>query len=324
MGSSRDRVVAVERPSLTALRVFEVAARHQSFSKAADELCVTQAAISHQIRALEEWFGTRLFRRISGHVELISTGERYCDFLTELFDQLDAKTGEHKMLLEQSQLTIKVDRQFAAIWLVPRLVRFAETHPKIELDILTGSGDLDSRRDEARLAIQYKHPTAIKDNRSDLIVECLLAGTAYPVCRPDVLASHPIEHPRDLLDHTLLHGENRDWWQCWFAAAGVQTDHPLPGPLFSESQLAVLAAEAGQGIALLDDIESADALATGRLVRMMDLGIAAGEYVIMQNALMAETPVMATVKDWLRDEAAAFKDAVDQSRNGGPRRSIAR
>ena len=118
--------MARQLPSLNALRAFEAAARHQSVSKGADELCVTHAAVSHQIRALEEWLGARLFRRMPGRVELIRTGERYGDFLTELFDQLDAKTGEFKMLIEQSQLTINVDSQFAAIWLVPRLARFAK------------------------------------------------------------------------------------------------------------------------------------------------------------------------------------------------------
>lgn len=314
--------MARQLPSLNALRAFEAAARHQSFSKAAEELCVTHAAVSHQIKALEDWLGARLFRRTPGRVELIRTGERYGDFLTELFDQLDAKTSELKMLIEPSQLTINVDSQFAAIWLVPRLARFAEAQPKIELDVLSRSGDLDPRRDKAQLAIQYKDPRIIEEPHSDLIVECLLAGVAYPVCKPEILADRPVKHPRDLLDRTLLHGEDRDWWRCWFDAAGIQTDDPLPGPLFSESCLAVLAAEAGQGIALLDDIEAADALATGRLVRVLDLEIAAGEYVMVQNALMSETTVMATVKDWLRGEAAAFKDAVasprsQQRRDGG-------
>ncbi len=187
-----------------------------------------------------------------------------------------------------------------------RLARFTQAHPDIELDVLTGLGELDPRIDEARLAIQYRDPRIDADENPDLSVECLLSGRSYPVCRPDLIERHAVEQPRDLLNHTLLHGEDRGWWRWWFEAAGVPLEGELAGPLFSESYLAVLAAEAGQGVALLDDIEAADALAEGRLVYMMDFGIPAGEYVIVQNALMAETTVMKTVKEWLRGEAKAF------------------
>jgi LysR family transcriptional regulator, glycine cleavage system transcriptional activator len=298
--------MARQLPSLNALRAFEAAARHESFSKAADELHVTHAAVSHQVRALEEWFGARLFKRLPGRVELIGTGERYGGILTQLFDQLDAKTSELKSIIGQNQLSIKIDSQFAAIWLVPRIVRFSELYPEIELDVITEYGDLDPRKDEAPLAIQYIDADETLD-LPDVTVECLLSVAAFPVCRPDVFERLPVNEPADILKHTLLHGEDRDWWRQWFTSAGVEPEDPLPGPQFSQSYLALLAAEGGQGIALLDDIEAADALADGRLVRVLNHEIPGGEYIIVQNALTPESTVMTTVKNWLHHEMALFK-----------------
>lgn len=298
-------------PSLNALRAFEAAARHESFSMAADELHVTHAAVSHQIRALEEWFGARLFKRLPGRVELLGTGERYGEVLTQLFDQLDAKTTELKSLIGESHLTIKVDSQFAAVWLVPRIAKFSEVYPEIELEVITEHGDLEPRKDEAPLSIEYVDPTEMHDV-PDTKVERLLTVSAYPACHPDLIEKQPVNVAADILKHTLLHGEDRDWWQEWFNAAGVETEDTLPGPQFSQSYLALLAAEGGQGIALLDDIEAADALAEGRLVRILDIDIPGGEYVIVQNKLVPETTVMKTVKNWLHSEMAVFCDSVLQ------------
>jgi LysR family transcriptional regulator, glycine cleavage system transcriptional activator len=299
--------LARQLPSLNALRAFEAAARHGSFSLAGDELHVTHAAISHQIRALEEWFGTRLFKRMPGRVELIDTNGRYSTFLTKMFDQLDAQTRDLKTLVEKNQLSIKVDPQFAAVWLVPRLGNFSERHPEIELDVITEYGDLDPRQDEAQAAIQYVEPgETIK--QSEVVVECLSTVSAFPVCSPNLLETIPINKVEDILKHTLLHGEDRDWWRTWFDITGVKTDNPLPGPKFSQSYLTLLAAEAGQGVALLDDVEAADSLAANRLVRVSDIESPAGEYVIVQSTLTPETAVMVTVKAWLRSEMDKFNE----------------
>ena len=286
-------------PSLNALRAFEAAARLESFSLAADELNVTHAAISHQIRALEEWFGTRLFMRLSGRVELIDTSRRYSKFLTRLFEQLESKTQEMKTAAGNTQLTLKVDPQFAAIWLVPRLAAFSTLHPEIELDVITGYGDLDPRKDEAPIALQYLDVGETIE-QSGVTVECLFAVSAFPACKLEILEASPVRVAKDILNHTLLHGEDRDWWRSWFDIADIKTKAPLPGPKFSQSYLALLAAERGQGIALLDDIEAAESLAAGRLVRVLDAEIPAGKYVIVQNTLTHETPAMVTVKKWLR------------------------
>jgi LysR family glycine cleavage system transcriptional activator len=291
--------VSEQLPSLNALRAFEAAARLESFSLAADELNVTHAAISHQIRALEEWFGTRLFLRLSGRVELISTCRPFSKFLTKLFEQLESRTQELKALVGKNQLTLKVDPQFAAIWLVPRLANFSKLHPEVELDVITEYGGLDPRKDEATIALQYLDEGESIE-QSGVTVECLFAVSAFPVCKPEVLKASPVQVAKDILKHTLLHGEDRDWWRSWLDIADVKTKGPLPGPKFSQSYLALLAAEGGQGIALLDDIEAAESLAAGRLVRVLDMEMPAGEYVIVQNALTPETSVMVTVKEWFR------------------------
>ena len=286
-------------PSLNALRAFEAAARLESFSLAADELNVTHAAISHQIRALEEWFGTRLFIRLSGRVELIGSSRRYSKFLTKLFEQLESKTQELKALAGKNQLTLKVDPQFAAVWLVPRLANFSKLHPEIELDVITEYGGLDPRKDEAPMALQYLDEGETIE-QSGVTVECLFAVSAFPAGKPEILDASPVHVAKDILNHTLSHGEDRDWWQSWFDIFDIKTEDPLPGPKFSQSYLALLAAEGGQGIALLDDIEAAESLAAGRLVRVLDTEMPAGEYVVVQNSRIPETSAMVTVKEWLR------------------------
>lgn len=292
-------------PPLNALRAFEAAARHGSFSAAADELHVTHAAISHQIRALEDWFGMRLFKRTPGRVELVTGGRIYGQHLTRMFDQLDAKTLQLKSKAEQHQLTMKVDPQFAAVWLVPRLVTFFARNPDVELDVVTEEGVLDPRGDEAPMAIIYLAPGERIDE-TDVNVECLCRVSAFPACRPDLLKNSPVERVEDLLNHTLLHGEDRDWWRTWFAAAGIETVDPLPGPQFSQSYLALLAAKKGQGVALLDDIEAADSLRAGQVVRLFDVHFDGGSYVIVRSALVPQSNVMVVVRNWLHAEMGSF------------------
>ena len=250
----------------------------------------------------------QFFSRSPGRVELIEGTKFYARFLTKMFDQLDLRTGELKNSIKQSRLTMKVDPQFAAIWLVPRLASFAECHPDIELDVVTEERKFDPRHDEAPLAIQYVNPGETIEI-PNVLIESLVSVQAFPVARLDILDRNPIVIPSDILKHPLLHGEDREWWQSWFDIAGIKTESPLPGPRFSQSYLALLAAEAGQGIALLDDIEAADALATGRLTRLTDVEIPGGQYLIMQNALTIETTAMRSIKDWLKSEMLIFKNS---------------
>jgi len=294
-------------PPLKALRAFEAAARHQSFSKAAEELHVTHAAISQQIRGLEAWLGAKLFRRITRGVELLEDGERYRAFLTEFFDRLERETGELHVRLGALRVTVRVDPQFAALWLVPRVSEFSQRYPEIELNIVTEAGAFEVRRDDADLAIVYDY-TKQDEHDASLSCEPLVVVDAYPVCSVSHARHAGCDSPADLLSENLLHDEDRQWWRQWFDSVGVETPDLIPGPLYSQSHMALMATESGQGVALLDDLETAESIFAGRLVRLSKQGIPAGAYFLLSRRGGAlQEPVEAT-RAWILDEMVGFRE----------------
>lgn len=293
-------------PPLKALRAFEAAARHQSFSRAAEELHVTHAAISQQVRSLEDWLGVKLFRRVTRGVELMDGGRRYQSFLTDVFDRLDQETRELLTRLDASRVVVRADPQFAALWLVPKISEFSRRHPDIELSIVTETGAFDGRRDSADLAIVYSY-TAELQHPISLSCELLVAVDAYPVCHPDLYRKADSSDPAALLGRNLLHDEDRQWWRQWFEACDVKPPEEIPGPLYSHSHMALLAAERGQGIALLDDLETAEAMAAGRLVRLNERGVPAGAYFLLQRQPGTRNDAVARTKAWVVEEMAVFR-----------------
>lgn len=286
-------------PSLNAIRVFEAAARHRSFKKAADELHVTHAAVSQHIRQLEDWFGAPLFHRLTRAVDLVDVAEPYLEFLTRAFDDLEIQTNNLKEILGGKSLRLQVDPQFAMLWLVPRLSQFYLMHPDIELTIIMKEGGFDARRDPADVAVVFNYPgTPVADKDDNSVV--LVSVKAFPVCSPSFADKRSVRGPGDLLNLTLLHDEDRDWWRSWFQAAGLDVAEHLPGPLHSQSGLALLAAESGQGIALLDDLESMDAIRAGRLIRVSDVSIPGGEYVLVRSASRKDSDAANAIESWLR------------------------
>ncbi|MBT5432991.1 MAG: LysR substrate-binding domain-containing protein [Alphaproteobacteria bacterium] len=299
--------MARKLPPLKALRAFEAAARHQSFSKAAEELHVTHAAISQQIRGLESWLGAKLFRRITRGVELLEDGERYRAFLTEFFDRLERETGELRVRLGAAHVTVRVDPQFAALWLVPRVSEFSQRYPEIELNIVTEAGAFEARRDDADLAIVYDY-TSQHEHDASLSCELLIVVDAYPVCSVSHAPDVGRDDPADLLSENLLHDEDRQWWRQWFQASGVETPDPIPGPLYSQSHMALMATESGQGVALLDDLETAESVYAGRLVRLSEHGIPAGAYFLLSRRDGALKEPVVAARTWILDKMVGFRE----------------
>ena len=285
-------------PSLNGLRAFEAAARHLSFTRAAAELHVTQTAISHQIRRLEEQLGLRLFERRNRALKLTQHGETYLPAVRAAFADLRQATERLTRRGRDDLLTVSTVASLAAKWLLPRVAQFQETHPHIEVRISASTHLVDFRREEIDMAIRYG-----RGHWPGLRADWLMAEDIFPVCSPALLrGAKPLQRPEDLAHHTLLHATiSREDWQLWLTAAGLPTDIALRRGLnFDQSFMAIQAAIDGLGVALGRTPYVEADLAQGRLVMPFDvkLPVEAGFYVVAPQAT-AEEAKIALFRDFL-------------------------
>jgi LysR family glycine cleavage system transcriptional activator len=288
-------------PSLNALRAFEAAARHQSFTRAADELAVTQGAVSHQVKALEQQLGLTLFHRQSQRLTLTSAGQAYLPVVRDAFDRLAAGT-EQLLAVEQSKrLTISVSPNFAANWLVPRIGHFVEQHPDIDLRINAALHHVDFAREDVDMAVRHG-----EGHWPQLRVVRLCREELFPACSPKLLeGAHPMRAPADLRHHALLHLDDRRDWQKWLDAAGVEGVDLSRGVVFNQASMAIRAAVDGQGVALARTALAALLLLEGRLIRPFALTLPASyAYYIVSPQATAGRPKVALMRNWLLAQAA--------------------
>lgn len=294
-------------PPLNALRAFEAAARHLSFTRAAAELYVTQAAVSHQIKALEEYLGLKLFRRRNRALTLTEDGQAYLPAVRRAFDTLRQATDRLLHTDASGALTVSVLPSFAARWLVPRLGRFLRIHPEIDVRLAPGIELVDFARGDADAAIRYGsgHYPGLRADR-------LLTEDIFPVCSPDLLQrGHALEKPGDLCHHTLLHADDDADWRTWLLAAGVDNVDPTRGPIYTDSGMVIQAAIAGQGVAVARSVLAADDLAAGRLVRPFELSLPSEyAYYFVCPEAEADRHKVAVFRDWLVAEAAGQVEAI--------------
>ncbi len=283
------------------MRAFEAAARHLSFTKAAEELNVTQAAISHQVKALEEWLGVPLFRRLNRALLLTDAGQNYAPPLGQSFDLLAEATDRIRDDDNRGTLTVTTLPSIAAKWLVPRLGRFRQAHPDIDLRIDASQHLSDFARENVDVAVRYGRGLW-EGTRADR----LMTEDFFPVCSPDLIDGDPPLHKLDDLHrHTLLHDDNRTDWTVWFLAAGIKGGDPTRGPGFTGSSLVLQAAAEGQGVALGRGALAANDLAAGRLVKPFDISLPATfAYYLVCPEANAERPKIVAFRDWLLAEAA--------------------
>lgn len=261
--------MARQLPPLNSLRAFEAAARHLSFKKAAEELNVTAAAVSQQVKALEDFYGVPLFRRLTRALRLTDAGQSALPALREGFDRLAEAAERLQRAKKGGVLTVSVPPSFGAKWLVPRLDRFRAAHPEFELRIDATDALIDFAGDGVDVALRYG-----RGDYPGLESECLMSEIAFPVCSPALLAGdRPLKAPGDLAHHTLLHvqwkmeSEASPNWRMWLRAAGADMVDPEPGPRFTQENMAAQAAIEGHGVALVSSAVVAADLRTGRLVR---------------------------------------------------------
>ncbi len=288
-------------PPLNALRAFEAAARLLSFTRAAAELAVTQAAISHQIKSLEEWLGVLLFQRLPRRLVLTDGGRELLATIRDAFDRIEGAVARVRRNDGTGPLTVTVLPSFAAKWLVPRLGRFQTQHPDIEVRIAADTR-LSRFDDGVDLAIR-----AGRGHWPDLVCERMLSEELYPVCSPRLL-SGPVRlvDPEDLKGHTLLHDDFEQDWRMWLNAAGVTGVDWRRGPRFSDSSMVIQAAVEGQGVALARSALAHEDLKAGRLVRPFRIDIASElAYYIVCPPSHAGRPKVRAFRDWLMREATA-------------------
>ena len=294
-------------PSLNALRAFEAAARHLSFTRAAQELHVTQAAISHQVKALEEHLGRKLFRRLNRALLLTDDGQAYLPSVSRAFTLLNDATSDLLTKQAPGPLTVSALPSFAARWLVPRLGRFRQIRPDIDLRIDPSAALSDFAGGDVDVGIRYgrgKYP--------GMRADWLMTEDIFPVCSPALLEGpHPLQDPGDLEHQVLLHDDGHGDWRTWLLAAGADRVDATRGPIFTDSSMLIQAAMAAQGVALARGVLAADELAAGRLVRPFTLSLPTEyAYYLVCPINAAEQPKIAAFRDWLLGEARRESSAA--------------
>ena len=250
-------------PPLNGLRAFEAAARHMSFTDAAEELNVTQAAISHQVRGLEQRLGLKLFVRRKRSLMLSEAGQAYLPSVRAAFDQLNEATEKLLQKDKGGNLTVTTTSSFAVKWLVPRLGGFQRSHPEIDVRVSTGTSLVDFSREDVDIGIRYG-----RGQWPNLMAERLVSEDVMPVCAPSLVKGpNGLAKPADLKRFTLLHiGSFPDDWQVWLTAAGVKGVDASRGVSFDFALAAYQAAMDGLGVALGRNPLVEPDLKAGRLV----------------------------------------------------------
>lgn len=277
---------------LNALRAFEAAARHLSFTRAGLELCVSQGAVSHQVKALEDRLGTPLFRRLPRGLALTDEGLALIPVVQDSFDRLGSTLDRFSGGRYREVLTLGVVGTFATGWLLDRLTEFYRDHPDIDLRILTNNNRVDLAGEGLDLAIRFGDGAW-----HGIDAEAILDAPLTALCAPAIASR--LKHPRDLCQETLLRSYRRDEWLAWFEAAGV----PCPairGPMFDSSITTAAAAIAGHGVALLPLPMFAAQLAEERLLRPFPIAIEAGRYWLTRLQSRPDSPAMARFRTWLK------------------------
>lgn len=306
-------------PPLNALVVFEAAARHLSFTRASEELHVTQAAVSHQIKSLEDHLGIVLFHRLGRGqgLTLTDSGRKYLPAVSAALDLIRTNTEALSREWRKRVLNITTLDSFGSLWLLSRLGRFMRGHPDTDARITSAELEGDSlSKGLADIEIRYG-----LGNWPDVHAVRILTETVFPVCSPQLLEGpHPLREAADLRHHTLLHDVMATGWREWLDAAGVEGVDPERGPGFNHSNLVIQAAQMGEGVALGRGALVLDALSKGTLVRPFALAQPSpyAYYVVTSTKASTDSIAMAC-RDWLIEEGAASQRELDRLAGPGDR-----
>ncbi|MBI3285646.1 MAG: transcriptional regulator GcvA [Burkholderiales bacterium] len=286
-------------PNLAALRAFEAAARHQNFSRAAEEIHLTHGAISHQVRALEQELGAPLFVRHGKRIAITPDGEQFAAAIRQALQDIAAAAGQLQRRGRQQRLGVTALPSFAARWLSPRLGRFIEHHPDLEVSLQSSNHLTDFAREAVDIGIRFG-----QGHYPGLVSEWLMGDSYYPVVSPHFHGGRLPRTPAELAAAPLLRCDLEPW-EPWFRAAGLDNAEPSGGLVFQDSSILARAAVDCQGIALgrhaivQSDIES------GQLVRLFDIAVPSPvSYYLVYPAAAIEKPQVRAFRSWLLDQIA--------------------
>ncbi|MGH8780756.1 transcriptional regulator GcvA [Paraburkholderia sp.] len=301
-------------PALNAIKAFEAAARHESFSRAADELFVTHGAVSHQIRALEAELGVALFARDGKRVRLTDTGRRYATQVRAALETLAEATQAIRAGDRERRLVVSMLTSFAARWVTPRIGSFIEANPQWDLELLSTNALADFARDDIDIAIRFgygKYP--------GLHAELLLEEIFFPACSPDFNGGKLPKTPADLANVPLLRSDD-ELWRLWFDAAGLNAwPEPKRGVLYTDSSNLLQAAIDCQGVALTRRSLAMPEIAAGRLVRLFDIdGPSPWQYYFLCPQQTLHTARVQAFRQWVFDEVGRFRQLFERACAEGP------
>lgn len=296
-------------PPLNSLWAFEVAARHLSFKRAADELNITPTAVSHRIRILEDWLGLRLFNRLTRSLELTKEGEAYATRVHTGFEELIAASDSLRHSIDAGQLVVSATMSFASNWLSARLLNFYEQHDDFAVTIEASDTLRDFASTNIDVAIRFG-----EGGYEGLHSQMLFTDLVTPVCTPAVAKN--LSNPSDLMSMQLIaytwpgHADDDPSWARWFESVGVDTVDRVPITTLSEEHLALQQVLAGGGVAFIGTTSCGDALLDGRLVRPFPIAIENHSHYFTCRKSMLGRHKVRVFHDWLHDQATAFEESI--------------
>jgi LysR family glycine cleavage system transcriptional activator len=293
------------RPPLSTLRAFRAAAHCLSFTQAAEQLHVTQAAISHQIKSLEQSLGVALFVRGNRSLALSESGTRFLPYIDQMFSLLDQGLKQVRTKDSETTLTVTLLPSFASRWLVPRLGLFLKANPDIDFRLAPSRTITNFQTEDIDLGIRYG-----SGNYPGLLSIHLMDEEIFPVCSPAIMSGEfPLSCPADLKNHVLLHDDGHGDWRKWLVAARANDVDPDKGPVYTDSAMAVQSAIEGDGIALARSQLVKDDIARGQLIKPFDISQPSNfSYYIIYPEERSPTPAMLAFINWLQEQA--MSDAI--------------
>lgn len=297
-------------PNLRALQIFEAAARFESFKRAAQELHVTAAAVSRQIKELERTLGFALFVRQNRKVTVTDRGARYASVVSRSFADIASVTTELSGARSKARLSLLVEREFAHRWLMPNLSRFNRLYPDIDIEIVPATEISELPTNGPAAAITYR-----RISQHGLKVDHLLSLHAFPVCSPRLLTPpNRLQQPKDLGSFRLVHDRSTEWWKKWLGSAQVTDVEWWHGHVVYESSLAIAAALAEEGVAIGDNLLALNELESGQLVKPFDLTLPTGSYFLVTWLQAKPAKALQLFRNWLIEACADAQTRCDKWR----------
>ncbi|GGA78904.1 transcriptional regulator GcvA [Neiella marina] len=302
-------------PPLNALKAFEAAARHMSFTRAAEELFVTQAAVSHQIKGLEEFLGLKLFRRKNRSLLLTEQGQSYFQDIKEVFTQLTEATERVLASTAKGALTISLPPSFAIQWLVPRLNEFHMLHPDIDVRIKAVDRDEGSLSEDVDIAVYFG-----RGRWTGVVADKLHAELLVTVCSPQLFDQGiPLETPQDLKRHVLLHDIDRKDWKAWLKMMNIEGVNVNHGPIFSHTAMVLQAAVHSQGVALVNSVLAQPELLSGRLVCPFSEALTSQDsYYLVCEPSQADLGKIKAFRDWMLERVRKEQESIKRMTGANP------